>query len=405
MEFEKLKQQVIEKIDMTVEPSDGQLKEIIDQVIKEECDIRYLSLNNRWDLHSSLFNSIRGLGVIEELLRDQEVSEIMVNGQSSIFVERAGVIEEYHGGYDSEEQLYDVIQQIVAGTNRRVNETTPIVDTRLKDGSRVNVVLPPISLSGPVVTIRKFPKESITIEDLIKWNSISEECAVFLEKTVKAGYNIFVSGGTGSGKTTFLNVLSNFIPTDERVVTIEDSAELQLNNIRNLVRMETRVKNSEGENEVSIRTLIKTALRMRPDRIIVGEIRGPEALDMLQAMNTGHDGSMSTGHGNSPKEMLARIETMVLMGIEIPLAAIRAQIASSIDIMVHLGRLRDKSRKVLKVEEIVGLENNEIKLNPLFLYREMREQEGKVIGVLESTGNGLVNTEKLKSKGMSFEGS
>lgn len=400
MEFEKLRQLVIEKIDMTVEPTDSEIEEIIDLVIEEECDIRYLPLSNRWDLHSRLFNSIRGLGVIEELLCDQKVSEIMVNGQSNIFVERAGIIEEYHGGYDSEERLNDVIQQIVAGANRRVNETTPIVDTRLKDGSRVNVVLPPISLSGPVITIRKFPKESITIEDLIRWKSISEECAGFLEKLVKAGYNIFVSGGTGSGKTTFLNVLSNFIPLDERVVTIEDSAELQLKNVRNLVRMETRVKNSEGENEVSIRDLIKTSLRMRPDRIVVGEIRGPEALDMLQAMNTGHDGSMSTGHGNSPKDMLARIETMVLTGIEMPLAAIRAQIASGIDVMVHLGRLRDKSRKVLKVEEIIGIENNEIKLNPLFSYREICEHQGKVEGFLESTGNVLVNREKLESKGI-----
>lgn len=402
MEFEELRQSVIDRVDMTIEPTDSQIEDIIDEVIKVNCDVRYRPLGERWQLHNKLFNSIRGLGVIEDLLKDEDITEIMVNGRSNIFVERKGSLEEYNGEYFSEERLNDVIQQIVAGTNRRVNETTPIVDTRLNDGSRVNVVLPPISLIGPVITIRKFPKESITINDLIGWDSITRECAHFLERLVKAGYNIFVSGGTGSGKTTFLNVLSNFIPTDERVVTIEDSAELQLKKIKNLVRMETRVKNSEGENEVTIRELIKTSLRMRPDRIIVGEIRGPEALDMLQAMNTGHDGSMSTGHGNSPKDMLSRIETMVLMGLDMPLAAIRSQIASGIDIMVHLGRLRDKTRKVLRVEEIAEIKDGKIELNPLFVYEESGEEEGVVKGFLKRTDNPLRNTEKLESRGISF---
>lgn len=401
MEFEELRENVINKVDMTIEPTDSQLKDIIDEVVKEKCDIRYLPLGERWKLHNKLFNSIRGLGVIEDLLKDEDITEIMINGCSKIFVERKGIIEEYSGEYFSNERLNDVIQQIVARTNRRVNETTPIVDTRLSNGARVNVVLPPISLTGPVITIRKFPKESITVNDLIRWNSISRECADFLKTLVKAGYNIFVSGGTGSGKTTFLNVLSNFIPKEDRVITIEDSAELQLKSIKNLVRMETRVKNSEGENEVTIRDLIKTSLRMRPDRIIVGEIRGPEALDMLQAMNTGHDGSMSTGHGNTPKDMLSRIETMVLMGIEMPLVAIRSQIASAIDIMVHLGRLRDRSRKVLRVEEVVGLKNGEIELNPLFVYGEECDTDENVKGILRRTENVLVNVEKLKSKGMS----
>lgn len=402
MEFEELRQCVIDKIDMTIEPTDNQLKDLINETIKENCDIKYLPLGERWLLHNKLFNSIRGLGVIEELLRDEDITEVMINGTSNIFVERGGSVEEYQGEFFSEERLNDVIQQIVASTNRRVNETTPIVDTRLSNGARVNVVLPPVSLEGPIITIRKFPKESITIDDLIKWESISQEGAKFLEKLVIAGYNIFVSGGTGSGKTTFLNVLSNFIPKDERVITIEDSAELQIKNVKNLVRMETRVKNSDGENEITIRELIKTSLRMRPDRIIVGEIRGLEAIDMLQAMNTGHDGSMSTGHGNSPKDMLFRMETMVLMGIEMPLEAIRSQIASGIDVMVHLGRLRDKSRKVLRIEEVVAIKGGEIELNPLFVYSQERGRKGLENGSLKRTNNLLINTEKLQRKGISI---
>ena len=284
--------------------------------------------------------------------------------------------------------------------NRRVNETSPIADTRLEDGSRVNVVLPPVAVDGAVITIRKFPKENITIDNLISRGSITREAAEFLKKLVISGYNIFISGGTGSGKTTFLNVLSGFIPKDERVITIEDSAELQLKTIENIVRMETRQENSEGENEITIRQLIKTSLRMRPDRIIVGEVRGMEALDMLQAMNTGHDGSMSTGHANSPSDMIARLETMVLTGIEMPLNAIRAQIASGIDIIVHLGRLRDKSRKVLEIDEVIAYSSGQIELAPLYIFKEDTSDSDKVIGKLIKTEHSLKNVEKLKNRGI-----
>ena len=295
----------------------------------------------------------------------------------------------------------DIIQQIVAKTNRRVNESNPIVDTRLEDGSRVNVILPPIALEGPIVTIRKFSKRGITIDDMISWGTISKEAADFLKMAVMAGYNIFVSGGTGSGKTTFLNVLSNFIPKDERIVTIEDSAELKLDSVDNIVRMETRQANSQGENVISIRDLIKASLRVRPDRIIVGEVRGGETLDMLQAMNTGHDGSMSTGHGNSPSDMMTRLETMVLMGIDMPLAAIRAQIATAIDIVIHLGRMRDKTRKVLEINEVVGIRNGQIELNRLYVFKEEPESDkNKVVGQLERTENPLINKQKLERKGL-----
>ena len=314
----------------------------------------------------------------------------MINGKDHIFIEKEGRLERYSGCVGSDQRLHDIIQQIVGNTNRRVNESNPIADARLSDGSRVNVVLPPIALDGAVITIRKFAKEQITIEQLIKWKSITVEAADFLKKLVVSGYNIFVSGGTGSGKTTFLNVLSNFISADERVVTIEDSAELQLKNIKNIVRLETRQANSQGENEITIRDLIKTSLRMRPDRIIVGEVRGHEVLDMLQAMNSGHDGSLSTGHANSPKDMLARLETMVLMGMEIPLNAVRAQIASGIDIIVHLSRMPDKSRKVVEVNEVQGYVNNEIQMNKIY---EL-QSEGLI-----KTGR-LQNTKKLKDYGM-----
>lgn len=283
--------------------------------------------------------------------------------------------------------------------NRRVNESTPIVDTRLEDGSRVNIVLPPIAIDGAVITIRKFPKENINMNQLIRWNCITREVSDFLKKLVLAGYNIFICGGTGCGKTTFLNVLSDFIPRDERVITIEDSAELQLKNIRNLIRLEARQANVEGENEITIRSLIKTSLRMRPDRIIVGEVRGIEALDMLQAMNTGHDGSMSTGHANSPKDMLSRLETMILMGIEMPLSAIRAQIASGIDIIVYLGRLRDRSRKVIEIDEVQGFHSGEIVLNKLYEFVEYGEKDGKVCGQLKQTDNKLIHIDKMIKSG------
>ena len=404
VEVENLRKTVIDTIDMTQEPKDEELHEIIDQVMKNHLDSQYIAIEERCRIHREVYDSIRGLGIIEELLEDETVSEIMINGASNIFVERSGSIYQSEATFLSEGRLNDVIQQIVGKTNKRVNESSPIVDTRLPDGSRVNVVLPPIALNGSVITIRKFPSKSIQIQHLIKWESISPEAAEFLKKLVVAGYNIFVSGGTGSGKTTFLNVLSNFIPEDERVITIEDSAELQLKSIKNLVRLECRQANSEGANEVTIRDLIKTSLRMRPDRIVVGEVRGKEALDMLQAMNTGHDGSMSTGHANSPKDMLARLETMVLMGIEMPLGAIRAQIASGIDIIVHLGRLRDKSRRVLEIDEVLGSDKNNINIVPLYIFEEDSEENGKVKGKLRRTENKMTNVQKLKNKGIYDEG-
>ena len=379
---EKIREQVLQSIDMSREPDESELHEIIDRVIEKEIDYKYITIEERFRLHKEIFNSIKGLGIIEELLDDDSITEIMINGKDEIFVEQKGKIEVCEKSISSDHRLHDIIQQIVSKTNRRVNESNPIVDTRLSDGSRVNIVLPPIALDGAIITIRKFGKEPIKIDQLIQWNSITKEAADFLEKLVIAGYNIFVSGGTGSGKTTFLNVLSNFIPAEERVITIEDSAELQLKSVKNLVRLEARQANSQGENEITIRDLIKTSLRMRPDRIIVGEVRGGETLDMLQAMNTGHDGSMSTGHANSPKDMLARLETMVLMGTEIPLNAVRAQIASAIDIMVHLARMPDKTRKVIEINEIRGCMNNEIQLNKIY---QLQKDRLVKIGYLEHT--------------------
>ncbi len=369
MDKNVIREQVLNSIDMTRDPEDDELHNIIDSIILSESDYKYITIEDRVKLHSQIFNSIKGLGLIEELLKDSDITEIMVNGTQNIYVEKTGCLEQYPDTITSANRLNDIIQQIVAKTNRRVNETNPIVDTRLSDGSRVNIVLPPIAIDGAVLTIRKFAKEQMTMEKLIQLKSISVEAAELLEQLVIAGYNIFVSGGTGSGKTTFLNVLSNFIPKDQRVVTIEDSAELQLKGVKNLVRLEARQANSQGENEITIRDLIKTSLRMRPDRIIVGEVRGGESLDMLQAMNTGHDGSMSTGHANSPKDMLARLETMVLIGMNIPLQAVRAQIASGIEIMVHLARMSDKSRKVVEINEIEKYENNQIVLNKIFEYK------------------------------------
>ena len=337
---------------------------------------------------------------VKELLADDNISEIMINGVDNIYVEKFGRIVKIDGKFPSVERLEDVIQQIVSATNRRVNQSDPIVDTRLPDGSRVNVVLPPVAIDGAAVTIRKFPADQITMEDLIKWGSVTKEAADFLKKLVEGGYNIFISGGTGSGKTTFLNALSNYIPQDERIITIEDSAELQLLNTDNLVRMETRQANTEGENEITIRDLIKTALRMRPDRIIVGEVRGAEAVDMLQAMNTGHDGSMCTGHANSAQDMMYRLENMVLTGIDIPLEAIKSQIGAAIDIVVHLGRLRDKTRKVMTIHEMVKDENEKIKLQPLYVYKETGERNGIVQGSLEKTEKKLKNNEKLAAHGI-----
>ena len=388
---ETIREKVISTIDMTREPQEKELHEIIDRIMEEELKEKYLTIKERIKIHKEVFNSIKGLGILEDLLEMDEVTEIMINGRNHIFIEKAGRIIPYDDSIEAEERLQDIIQQIVAKTNRRVNESNPIVDTRLEDGSRVNVVLPPVALDGAVITIRKFAKEKITINQLIKWGTLTREVSDLLEKLVVAGYNIFVSGGTGSGKTTFLNVLSNFIPNDQRVVTIEDSAELQLKSVDNIVRLEARQANSQGENEITIRDLIKTSLRMRPDRIIVGEVRGAEALDMVQSLNTGHDGSMSTGHGNSPKDMLARLETMVLMGADIPLNAIRSQLAAGIDIMVHLARMPDKTRKVIEINEIQEFKDNQIILNKLYC---MENGKLKKVGTLK-------NIFKLQSYGLS----
>lgn len=405
MEYADLKKELREKVQERLgclrEMSDEEVEETIDEVLLERRELVTYPVALRWKLKKELFDSLRRLDILQIFVEDDSVTEIMINGTEHIFIERGGRLQKLDQGFDSPEKLQDVIQQIVAGCNRVVNEASPIVDARLADGSRVNVVMNPVALNGPIVTIRRFPARPVTMDWLVRNHSLSEQAALFLENLVKAGYNIFISGGTGSGKTTFLNALSQFIPAEERVITIEDSAELQLQGLPNLVRLETRNGNVEGCREIGIRELIRSSLRMRPDRIIVGEVRGPEAVDMLQCLNTGHDGSMSTGHANSGRDMLARLESMVLMGLELPLAAIRQQIASGIDIMIHLGRLRDRSRRVLEITEILGFENNEIKLNTLFEFEEAGEDnEGRIIGEFHKKGT-LFRENKLKAAGLS----
>ena len=379
-QFQKLKQQLQEtvrqRMDMSSELSDAQIGEIIDSVIMEKSREVYMSAVTKLTLRQELFNAIRRLDLLQELIDDKTVTEIMVNGADAIFYERDGRIYTWDRHFESREKLEDVIQQIVSRSNRQVNESIPIVDARLKDGSRVNVVLDPVALNGPILTIRKFPEEAITMEDLIRWESISQEAAEYLKVLVKAGYNIFISGATSTGKTTFLNVLADYIPKTERVITIEDSAELQIHGIENLVRMEVRQADGDGVSNVTLRDLIRTSLRMRPDRIIVGEVRGEEALDMIQSMNTGHDGSLSTGHANSPQDMLSRLETMALFASDIPIQAIRKQIASSIDIIVQLERLRDRSRRVTAITEVLDCTEDAYILNPIF---EFHEQDNLVM--------------------------
>lgn len=395
-----LRTRVQERMEYAKDISDEEVENAIDEVLVGEEFLKTYPVNVRKRLRRELFDSLRRLDILQIFVEDNSVTEIMINGKDNIFVERDGKLSQLDIHFESMERLQDVIQQIVAGCNRVVNEASPIVDARLPDGARVNIVMNPVALDGPVVTIRRFPEKPITMAKLLELESISCEAAEFLERLVKAGYNIFISGGTGSGKTTFLNVLSQFIPAEERVITIEDSAELQLLGLPNLVRLETRNSNVEGCREVNIRELIRSSLRMRPDRIIVGEVRGAEAADMLQCMNTGHDGSMSTGHANSGKDMLSRLENMVLMGMELPLAAIRQQISSGIDIIVHLGRLRDRSRRVLEITEIAGCEENEIRLNPLFVFEEAGEDSGgRVIGRLQKKGT-LLRENKLRAAGM-----
>lgn len=397
----KLRQMVQERLDYGRDYTDEEVEDTIDEVLMEQENLELCSVELRRRLRKELFDSLRRLDILQIFVDDSSVTEIMINGLDHIFVERDGQLQELDRAFDSMEKLQDVIQQIVAGCNRVVNEASPIVDARLSNGARVNIVMSPIALNGSIITIRRFPDKPITMQKLIAMETISPEAADFLKTLVKAGYNIFVSGGTGSGKTTFLNVLSGFIPPEQRIITIEDSAELQLQGIPNLVRLETRNGNAEGCREIGIRELIRSSLRMRPDRIIVGEVRGAEAIDMLQCMNTGHDGSMSTGHANSAADMLSRLENMVLMGMDLPLPAIRNQIASGVDIIVHLGRIRDKSRKVLEITEVVGCENGEIRLNPLYCFEELGESsEGTVVGKLQKKG-GLLHEGKLKAAGLS----
>lgn len=397
--MEQIRKRVLGQLDMGREHEDEEILAVIDEEICKEARERTIPLNWRKELRMQVFHSLRKLDVLQELLNEDEITEIMVNGEDHIFYEKAGEVVKWEKSFSSREKLEDIIQQIVGNHNRMINEAKPIADTRLEDGSRVNVVLPPVALDGPVVSIRKFPKHPILMEQMVAQGSISRECAEFLDLLVKAGYNIFISGGTGSGKTTFLNALSEFIPKTERVITIEDSAELQLQGIANLVRLETRNEGAEGGLAISIRDLIRTALRMRPDRIIVGEIRGAECLDMLQAMNTGHDGSLSTRHANSCQDMVSRMETMVLMGMELPLAAIRAQIAAGVDVLVHLGRLRDRSRRMLSIMEMAGVEQGEIKLNPLYEFNEMGERNGRIVGSWVKKGE-LIHQGKLYRAGM-----
>lgn len=396
-DINSIRNNLINKFDLTRNLSDEEIYSFIDNEIIETGRQQFISLTDKERLRYILFNSIRGYDVLQELLDDQNITEIMINGPDDIFIERNGLLEKSEIHFSSPEKLQDIIQQIVSEANRRVNEASPIADARLYDGSRVNIVLNPVALNGPAVTIRKFPDTPLSMNDLIQFGTLTHETADFLHLLVLSGYNIFVCGGTGSGKTTFLNVLSDFIPSSERVITIEDSAELQLH-IPNIVKLEARQANTDGKNEISIRDLIRSSLRMRPNRIIVGEIRGAEALDMLTAFNTGHDGSMSTGHGNSPRDMLRRIETMVLMGVDMPVSSIKGQIASAIDIIVFLGRMRDHSRRVLEITEIADFTDNEIILNPLYIFKESGSTQ-KVTGSLQKTGNSLKDITKIQMSG------
>ncbi len=402
--YEQCRQTVEEglrqKIDLSREVSDEEVREMIDEMVIH-CSRQYaLSLKDRQQLGREIFDAIRRMDILQELVEEEEVTEIMINGTQGIFIERKGRLFQWDKNFASKEKLEDVIQQIVAKCNRAVNEASPIVDARLENGARVNIVLAPVALNGPIVTIRRFPSHPIGMTDLLAYGSLTNEAALNLEKWVKAGYNIIISGGTGSGKTTFLNALSQYIPSTDRVITIEDSAELQLQGIPNLVRLETRDSKGEGTTAITIRDLIRSSLRMRPDRIIVGEVRGSEAIDMLQALNTGHDGSLSTGHANSATDMLMRLETMVLMGMELPLSAVRRQIASGVDIIVQLGRLRDKSRKVLEIVEITGYEDGEIVTRPLYQFQETGTDEaGHVMGQLQMC-NPLTHTDKLLAAGL-----
>lgn len=399
-----IKRLVRENLDFNQDLKDEDILCMITEQVFDKSSESYIHTIEKKEIIDSIFNSLRRLDVLQPLLEDELITEIMINGPGDIFIEIEGKVFKADTRFESKEKLEDVIQSIVSKVNRTVNESSPIVDARLADGSRVSVVLPPIALNGPILTIRKFSKNVLTMDKLISWGTITKEAAKLIDVLVKAKYNIFISGGTGSGKTTLLNVLAQYIPSEERIITIEDSAELQINNIYNIAKLETRNSNTDGKGEITIKDLIRASLRMRPERIIVGEVRGAEALDMLQAMNTGHDGSISTGHANSNADMISRLETMVLCGAVLPLEAIRQQIASAIDIMIHLSRLRDKTRKIMEITEIVGYKDGQVMMNPIYVFEENQGSEvNKVDGSLRATGNKLRNTQKLKMSGYKAE--
>ena len=401
---EKIRKKILEATNFAV-MSETDLEDAILQMLDEMFQDVYIPIEEKADITDQVYSAIRGLGILDSIIHDDTITEVMINGPDHVFIEQNGRVRRISDTFENEQKLEDIIQRVVGMAGREVNQANPIVDTRLPDGSRVNVVLPPISLNGAIVTIRKFSKEPMTIAKLIEYGSITQEIADVLEILVKAKYNIFICGGTGSGKTTFLNAVSHFIPKDERIITIEDSAELQIEGLDNLVSLETRNANTAGVGAVTIRDLIRSSLRMRPERIIVGEVRGAEALDMLQAMNTGHDGSLSTGHANSTKDMLSRLETMVLTGAEgLPLDAVRQQIALAIDIIIHLSRLRDRSRKTMEITEVTGYENGQIQLNPLYVFEEDENSTlERVSGSLKRTKNPLVNQLKLRIAGINLE--
>lgn len=395
---EELRLQVMGRMDARREMDEEELRELIDRVIREQSALQYIPAQQRGQYRRELFDMFCRYDVLSDAMEDPSVTEIMVNGPDCIYIERDGFLERYDRQFSSRERLEDLVQLIVSKVNRQVNEAHPIADARLENGDRVNVVLAPVALNGPILTIRRFSDKPITMEQLIGYGSISRDAAMYLKELVISGYNLFISGGTGSGKTTFLGALAAWIPPAERIITIEDSAELQLP-LPNQVRLEARPANTEQRGTITIRDLLRTSLRMRPDRIIIGEVRAGEALDMLQAMNTGHDGSMSTGHGNSPEDMLFRIETMALWNASLPVSAIRRQISSALDILIQLGRLRDGSRKVLSIQEVVGMEGEEIRLQPLFTFREDGEENGKIQGTFVWSGKPLSNRTKLERAG------
>lgn len=397
--FEDLKERILDRVDLSREVPDEEMQELIDEVLLSYGKDQYLPLNEKCRLKKELFYALRKMDVLQELLEEPDVTEIMVNGMDGIFLERDGKLLKWEKNFYAGDRILDIIQQIAGACNRAVNESCPILDARLQNGDRVHAVLPPVAVNGPILTIRRFPKEPMTMKKLLELECISEEEADFLKKAVKAGCSIMVAGGTGSGKTTFLNALSEFIPPDERVIVIEDTAELQIRTIPNLVRMETRAAGTEDCREITIRDLIRASLRMRPTRILVGEVRGEEAFELLTCLNTGHDGSISTCHANSPRDTVSRLETMVLMGMELPLQAIRRQIASGIDLIVYLGRLRDKSRRLLEITEVTGMEGEQVELNPLFLFRETGEVSGRICGIQEKVGD-MKKIEKFSRAGI-----